>query len=171
MQWLNSHVTYDADVKKVLEEYGTLEILKSGSGSSGAIAAETGKDLSWVGAYVSKNGTCFSYSDLTNVLLDLAGVENRYVATTLRGVPHAIVAVKLGGEWKYVEPQAKNFSYRMTEEQLIANGYSKPQMMSNKWNFFSRYLMWMDSPAFQTKQLPKTILKSVWQESVPVRLK
>ena len=55
------------------------------------------------GVFLYGTGTCDGYSRAYGALLDAAGIENRYVACMMQDELHAINAVKLDGEWCYVD--------------------------------------------------------------------
>lgn len=103
----------------------------------------TQKSLSVYSALTTSVAVCQGYSMTAYKMLNYAGVENRIIVGTLKGVPHSWNSVKIDGNWYQLDVTnndavEKNKYFLVNDEVLITNQYywdrdKYPKAMKEKY--------------------------------------
>ena len=89
----------------------------------------TQKSLSVYSALTTSVAVCQGYSMTAYKMFNYAGVENRIIVGTLKGVPHSWNTVKLDGNWYQLDITnndsiERNKYFLVNDDTLISNQYS-----------------------------------------------
>lgn len=91
-QYLEKNATYDKEAASYV------------SATLSKVAEQYKHSFNTYGVLAAKKGVCQSYAGAYLLLLRMSGLNGVFVTGTLNGGPHAWVKVKIGTDWRHIDP-------------------------------------------------------------------